>query len=220
MTTAIRNLHIADAAEDFDAQFQAGEWQQAGGSVQSAMFALRALFTLQQEAPHLLAFIGTGKRLVDYGCALGDGTAVLSAVFPTLEITGCDISAEAVATAATRWPSLKFVQDDIRSPTHNAHCIWTSHTVEHLVDPLAALRALQKRCRILAAVFPPIRETPVVGPHVGAPVTTEWLRDMEHPLFQAQFSTHRRDPSQDENGKKCLLLEESLLYMWRGTHQL
>lgn len=213
-------MHIVEAEQEFSERFRSGDWASVGGNIQSAAFATQALFSLQQHAEHLLAYIAYGKRLVDYGCAMGDGTAAIATIFPTMEIIGCDISQDAVRLAAARWPTLRFQCDDIQAPTLDAHCIWTSHTLEHLVNPAATLKRLQKQCRILVAIFPPIEDEQKVGPHMGAPLTKDWLNEMESPLFHTKFETYRRDHSRSHNGKQCLLLETSLLCVWRGTNPL
>lgn len=213
-------MHIVEAEAEFSERFRTGDWGAVGGNLQSAAFAFQALFTLQQRAEHLLTYIAYGKRLVDYGCAMGDGTAAIATIFPTMDITGCDISQDAVRLAAARWPTLHFQRDDIQAPTLDAHCIWTSHTLEHLTDPTTTLKRLQKRCRILVAIFPPIEDEQVEGPHMGAPLTRDWLKELETPLFHTTYDTYRRDLSRSINGKSCILLETSLLCVWRGTHPL
>ena len=200
--------------EDYGWRFTSGDWGRAGGNVQSVLFAGSALHALAARAAWLWEYMLAGQRLVDYGCAMGDGSAALAAALPQLSITGCDWSPAAVALAQQRWPTLTFLVDDIRTPTQDAHVIWTSHTLEHLADPAAAVEALRARCHLLVALFPPITTPQTTGPHVGAPSLASWSREVETPLFVTQFSTLRRDP-------ECagsLLEEPSLLCVWRGTH--
>ncbi len=200
---------------DFDARFSSQRWDHAGGCVQSLMFTIKALEILKQNYRHVVEFIARGSSLLDYGCALGDGTAVLAATFQGLAVTGVDISEVAVQRAAARWPTLTFLQGDIRAPSSDAHCIWTSHTVEHQQDPAAVINRLRERCRVLVAIVPPIEAGDESEAHKGAVPMSEWTAQVEPPLVSEPFSFMRAIP-----GERYLMLkEESALFVWRGLCQ-
>lgn len=201
---------------DYDTRFASAQWDRVGGSIQSLMFAIKALETLKLRYPNVMKFIACSGPLVDYGCALGDGSAVLSATFQGIPVIGVDISRAAVNRARARWPTLSFQEGDIRTPALDAHTIWTSHTLEHQADPLATVEALRKRCRLLVALFPPIPPDDDSAAHKGAVPVNEWLPDAEHPLVYEEFTTRRKDVTQ-ETPKGCYMMEENnVLCVWRG----
>lgn len=210
----MKSIDNIGANAEFDARFTSGDWGRVGGNIQSIIFAQKALHVLITGQRALADYIVHGP-LVDYGCALGDGTAVLAACFQGVPVTGCDISAAAIHEAAQRWPTINFRQDDIRHPTIDAHCIWTSHTLEHLRHPATAVTKLRQRCHILVAMFPVLTDEED-NTHKGAPTTKSWLRTLEAPLFSTQFTTPRFDVLGTDGG---MFLETSLLIVWRGLRR-
>ena len=129
-----------ETASDWDTRFDGG-WQKAGGNFQSLQFALGTLASpdvmdaLAKLTPRCGASLSDllGIKIIDYGCALGDGTALLKVVFPYADVIGVDISAKAVEVAKSRWPIIDFKVGSILEP-EEADLIWTSHTVEHFED--------------------------------------------------------------------------------------
>jgi len=199
---------------DIDERFASGTWTAAGGNLQSLAFAVRGLGIIHGKFPSLMKTITRHNSvLLDYGCAMGDGTAALAALLPIVNIHGCDISPEAIHIAQIRWPTLKFFVDDVRHPQHRADTIWCSHTLEHIADPALAIRELRKKCETLIVLVPPIKESPIVGPHVGAVPTDEWLEKLSEPIFQFEFDNWRREVP--EKNEICLV-ETSRLLVWEG----
>lgn len=201
---------------DYETRFASAQWDRVGGSIQSLMFAIKALELLKTGYPSLAKYVACSGPLVDYGCALGDGTAVLSATFQGVPVIGVDISRAAVNRARARWPTLEFREGDIRYPDIDAHTIWTSHTIEHQADPLATVEALRKRCRLLVAVFPPIPEHDSTDAHKGAVPVAEWLPKAEHPLVYEEFQTRRVDVTSITSKGFSMMEEDSVLCVWRG----
>lgn len=200
--------------EDLDGRFASGHWTKVGGNLQSMTFYQAALHNLEKSS-HATLFDMLRKgvySLHDYGCAEGDGTALLQATFPLAQIVGFDLSHEAVARASARWPTVAFAHGDINNPQHTANVIWTSHTIEHLPDPAATVRGLLQRCRWLVVLVPPIPEDDVSEAHSGAVGVNTWINSLGFfPLYHSYLLTERRDT---EN--KSLLLEESLLLFYQG----
>jgi len=199
--------------EDIDGRFASGSWAAAGGNMQSMLFAATAL---RHIPPRCFALMGdpVDATLIDYGCAEGDGTAMLAANFPVVNVIGCDISEAAVSRAKIRYPLIQFEVDDIRKPHFLANCIWTSHTLEHLDDPASVVQTLRDICNLLVVIVPPI-ESEVQrnnGPHVGAELTSEWLAKLPTPLFRDCFTVYRREIPYDH----VLLKEDSLILIWEG----
>ncbi len=78
------------------------------------------------------------QRIVDYGCGIGDVTAILAEVFPEAQITGLDPSARCVERAAQRYATrrvgfsvLQGFDADAEEPADLIHL----NGVVHHVDP-------------------------------------------------------------------------------------
>lgn len=209
------DMHVGQTEPEFDARFATGDWQAVGGSIQSLGFAHAALTRLTLQPELLNALCQSGTRIHDYGCALGDGTALLASTFPAAEVTGWDISRSAVTQARKRWPTLTFRKGDIEHPTDLTDVLWTSHTLEHLAHPAETVRRLLGKCQLLVAIFPWIRVTQAHGPHVGTPLTDDWMAQLPPPIFLEHYTTNRRDVTSGMPNLICV--EDSTLVVWQGT---
>ena len=182
--------------------YNAKERAEAGGNLQSLMFYYAALNRIAQlpiikelSQWHMVDGMVKYKqaKIHDYGCAEGDGTALLQVMFPLSEVVGIDASPEAIALAKERWPTMKFRLGDTREPDEQVHVIYTSHTIEHFKDPGAIIDRLREMCQVLVIIFPPIIEGKDGG-HTGAAITEEWLPKvlMKHDGYKMSFMTCRR----------------------------
>ena len=198
-----------------DDYFAGGGWNKAGGNLQSLLFYHKALQELRQSTyagVFEFAYKG-GYSIHDYGCAEGDGTALLQANFPMAPVKGFDLQPAAVMNAQRRWPTIQFEVGDIMKPKEVSPIIWTSHTVEHLPDPAAAVRGLLQRCRWLIVLVPPIGDHDESDAHAGAVGVNTWTNQVGvSPLFTRYFITERRDVDKP----RAMLLEETLLFMYQG----
>lgn len=204
-------------AADWDMRFGQQSWAEAGGNMQSLLFYRKALETLRSSPyKHLLDLLDNGAfSLHDYGCAEGDGTAFLKASFPLARIKGFDFSPVGVERACRRWPTVPFALGDIRQPAENASIIWTSHTLEHMTNPVQVVQTLLKRCSWLVVIVPPVPEHDTSESHTGAVPINTWINQLPHPpLLTRYFVTVRVDPSREN----ALMWEESYLFLFHGQH--
>jgi trans-aconitate 2-methyltransferase len=74
------------------------------------------------------------RRIIDLGCGTGDLTAGLAAQWPEAEVSGLDSSADMLATAKSRHPSLDWVLGDIAA--------WSPDAAPDLIFSNAALHWL------------------------------------------------------------------------------
>jgi len=82
------------------------------------------------------------KDVLDAGCGVGYGSAILAAV--ARRVVGVDRSEEAIAYAQRRYsrPNVEFVVDDLlelRQPDNAFDVVCAFESIEHLVDPEAHL---------------------------------------------------------------------------------
>jgi hypothetical protein len=144
-----------------------------GGYIQSILFARAGLRNL--EIMGLKPSCNGQWVIHDYGCADGFGTVVLASEFYGAFVKGIDISTMYINRARELFPTLSWEVGDICDPQEDADIIWSSHTLEHLKDPPAALGKLIERARLLVvSIFPEI--TAFDRTHEGAMPTTEFQR--------------------------------------------
>ena len=185
--------------------------------MQSLGFVFGAVCTLR-DAGFLPNIYDAGRSLHDYGCAEGDGTAALASLLPHLMIKGFDISPIAVARAQQRWPTLPFEVGDIRSPKTAANVIWTSHTLEHLVNPEQVVGVLRQYCKWLIVLVPPTPGNEVTGPHIGAVPFEEWIDKVAvRPNNCYSFATTRQ--RRIHSGLE-MCEESSRLLIWEGNNPM
>ena len=167
------------------------DWRAAGGNIQSVTFYLALCNALLKTEPFLNwstwypqddgSVVVQELGIHDFGCAHGDGTAVLQATFPMAHVTGIDLSEAAVAEALNRWPTLDFRIGDIQAPETTADVIIACHVVEHLTDPVGTILNLRKYCSLLVVVLPTITAEHDGG-HTGAVLTTDIIAGLERQL--------------------------------------
>lgn len=218
--TRTGKLVFEETAADWDAAFTEA-WSENGGNLQSLGFALHALrhlfplpdfqrfWSLARSAPGVITC--GHLDIHDYGCALGDGTALLQAAFPGARVKGFDHSRVAVEIATRRWPNVTFEVGDVMAPCEDASLIWTSHCIEHTADAAACVHALIARCQALVVVVPWISAA-AHGGHEGAEATEVWLARCPKPAYEAYYNTLRQNPKTGD-----WIAEGSWMYVWQGA---
>ena len=96
-----------------------------------------------------------GERVLEAGCGVGAQTTALAANSPGAAITSIDISEESLKTAEHRvraagYDNVAFQHADLfRLPFEDASFdhVFVCYVLEHLVDPVAALKALKRVLR-------------------------------------------------------------------------
>lgn len=134
------------------------DWASKHGPRQSRFFSTIAIDNL----PHwLLAHIRHAQcTFADWGCAVGDGTAVWKEVLGANQITGIDFSASAIRQARQVYPALEFIQADWlhcdARATPRFDVLFSSNTLEHFHQPYEVLKKISlhaKRAIILALPY-------------------------------------------------------------------
>jgi glycosyltransferase involved in cell wall biosynthesis/SAM-dependent methyltransferase len=137
----------------WDARF-GSDWDSAGGPEQSRQFMAMLLAYLPLDLDHEIR--SQALSLLDCGCAQGDGTAVLARAYPGSAVAGFDLSPAAIQEAARRYPGIDFFVQEFGRLDRRADVLVSSNCLEHLREPVPALRRLldhAERCVVLLLPF-------------------------------------------------------------------
>lgn len=137
-------------------------WEGAGGPRQTERHMRESLEFLDDLEIDL-----AGKRVLDIGCAMGEGTAMLAE--RGAEAVGADFSTNAIEVARRRFPEPRFVAWDIRQIPETFDLIISNHTLEHLGADIDTAMAELLRASPLVCVNVPGGNRPVDAKkeHVG-----------------------------------------------------
>lgn len=82
------------------------------------------------------------QTVLDVGCGSGDNLAALAGAFPSMALSGTDVSAEALSLAAKRLPGVALHELDAQHHTLNERfdLVMSIQVIEHLADDVSALR--------------------------------------------------------------------------------
>lgn len=106
--------------------------------------------TAENSAPHLLPHLRPGLDLLDVGCGPGTITADLAARVAPGRVVGLDRSPDVVATAAADHPEVTFAVGDVYAldvEDASFDVVHAHQVLQHLSDPVAALREMRRVCR-------------------------------------------------------------------------
>jgi glycosyltransferase involved in cell wall biosynthesis/predicted transcriptional regulator len=139
-------------------------WETDDGPGQSRYFAELAVNLM----PGWLREAGSSLAWCDFGCAQGDGTAVLAQQLGA-QVSGTDVAAEGIATAVARYPELHFSTEDWleRGASNEAvtDVVFSSNTLEHFTDPGRVLAVMSGRARRAVVALLPFRERDRIEEH-------------------------------------------------------
>ncbi len=150
----------------WDSRFS-DDWENLEGPQQSRFFARLAIQNLPS---WLLDQIKREELIcVDWGCAQGDGTDILSGYIDARQLIGVDFSAIAVDQAAKRYPAIRFrntdwlVGGDEGSDLFDI--VFSSNTLEHFHKPYEVLNVLARRAKKALVLALPYRELERIQEH-------------------------------------------------------
>lgn len=146
------------------------------------------------DAAFFLPYLRPGMRLLDCGCGVGSITVGLAEAVAPGEAVGMDIDERQLTAARTLaqsrgTPNLTFAQGSIYAlpfPEASFDAVFANTVLEHLHDPLAALREMR---RVL-------RPGGVAG--VRDPYYPIWVTEPETPLVSEGFQLFQR--AHEHNG--------------------
>lgn len=140
------------------------DWDERGGPDQSRFFAS---IMLEWLSPGLRREVHEqGWSICDWGCAEGDGTAVLASAFPSSRVSGVDLAPAAIAKASERYPAISFRPNDAENLADASDVVVTSNVLEHLDDPWGTLAKLAPLARHAIVMLVPFLDTSGEPEHV------------------------------------------------------
>ena len=140
-------------------------WEAHGGREQTRTFTTAAMMGLDAEEVHWLNT--PGKSICDWGCAMGDGVALMAARFPQARVCGLDSAFEAIRAARNFYPNLPFGTSWSELLPHETRfdAVLCSNCLEHFDDPEAVVIEHLQHVDSLYVVLVPYQEAPLSPTH-------------------------------------------------------
>jgi spore maturation protein CgeB len=143
------------------------DWESNDGRSYSRAYAKLALELMPDWLSH--AINREGLRVCDWGCAEGDGTAVLANAFPAAQVVGVDFAGPAIEKAQKYYPHVDFRCENWLGDETPAEpvcdLLFSSHTLEHFGRPWDVLQKLSTYFTRIAVVLVPFQEQDLIPEH-------------------------------------------------------
>lgn len=153
------------------------------------------------------------EKILDIGCNRGELVAELRELCPETDITGCDINADAIATASVS--GLAVMQaDNLEYPENTFDKIVSSHTLEHVPDFGGALEEMKR-------VLKPNGIAVLIYPWEifrGSNNLLSAWRAHGNPILARKFHLHRLTPNRIKKSTSMRVIKSGLFYGPYPTH--
>lgn len=144
-------------------RFSSGSWDQWQGEKQTAFFTRVALKYLPN---WLLEDIDINDyRILDAGCAKGEGTNILKQYFTRSDIIGIDFSESAIKEAKNNYPVCNFYCEDINNIKDKYDVVFCSNVLEHFKNPFSVLDNLLEVTDKYLLILLPFQEENLTDEH-------------------------------------------------------
>ena len=140
-----------------------GLWDQNNGRGQTTHFMQCLVQNLPEPEKRYLS--SRDAEVLDWGCAFGDGVAVLAQSFPRCRLTGLDFAETAIQEARRSFPGQEFIHADGGRLNREFDVIMTSNCLEHFENPLEVVESHLRWCRDFYVALVPYREAPLIDCH-------------------------------------------------------
>ena len=151
--------------------------------------------TAENSAAHLLPHLRPGMRVLDVGCGPGTITRDLGTlVGPAGEVLGVDSAPDVVAQAAQAYdlPQVRFAVGDalhLDLPDGAYDVVHAHQVLQHLTDPVAALREMRRVTRPGGLVAVRDADYAAMTWHPAVPALDRWLE-----VYRATARAHDAEP--------------------------
>ena len=143
--------------------YLSGLWDQNNGRAQTTHFMRSLVENLPEPEKRYLA--SREAAVLDWGCAFGDGVAVLAQTFPSCRLAGLDFAEAAIHEARRSFPAQEFIHADGGRLDREFDVIVTSNCLEHFENPLEVVESHLRWCRDFYIAMVPYREAPLIDCH-------------------------------------------------------
>lgn len=209
-----------------------GLWKSAWGDVQALGPVHRHI---REDMLRVITSLDV-RTVLDVGCGSGDNLAALATAH-RFELTGVDISAEALAIAGQRVPSARLARLDVERAALPARfdLVMSIQVVEHMLDDVAALRhmaAMADRYVFISTMQGRMRRSELAIGHVRnysrvelhrkleaaglEPVRTHgWGFPFYSPLYRSLIEWVPGGPPGGPMGRASRVLARALYHLYR-----
>lgn len=184
-------------------KFQAA-WEHNDGKAQTQYFMRQVLALLPPFVHEFLA--RPGARILDWGCALGQGAYELANAFPQAEVSGLDFSDLAVGRARALYPRLAFRSEPLAAGRDCFDAIVTSNCLEHFEYPVNVVREHLACARQLYILLVPYREAEPIHEEHALRLDEQSFPPVLGDFVQAQVSVFDAAPSGFWNGLQMMVV--------------
>ena len=150
--------------EYWNKRFATTDWEKSKGCYQTIE---NVKASLKKIPKNIVDNIKDNKySIVDFGCALGDGSLVLKEKFQNNKICGIDFSESAIEIADSRYKqkyNIDFIACDLLKENYNFDVLYSSNVFEHFPDPFERMNILTKRINKYFIVVVPYNEKLITG---------------------------------------------------------
>jgi len=140
--------------------------------------------TVADSAAYLIPFLRPGARVLDVGCGPGTITMDLAErLGPHGHVTALEVTAEALALARAEadnrgTQNVDFVTGDVEAldlPDGGYDVVHAHQVLQHVADPVQALREMRRVCRAGGLVAARDSDYPAFAWHPAVPELDRWL---------------------------------------------
>lgn len=154
---------------------------------------------LHLERYEFAALHAVGARILDIACGVGYGTYMLASAHPNAEVTGVDLSTEAIKYANRRYrlPNIRFVVADAQqfSSGDRFSSVVSLETIEHLPDPASFIGRVAQTLVAAGGTFigsVPVTPSVDANPHHLTDFTSRSFRKLLRENGFREFAAHEQ----------------------------
>lgn len=154
-----------NSPEYWEKRFSSSDWEDNKGQEQTRYFYSLLMEMLPQWVKTSIRT--NGYRVVDFGCALGQGVPILAEGLGDA-VRGVDFSETAVKQAKAAFPAFYFEQADVRNYRTEMDVAVLSNIIEHFSSPFEIVRNLSSNVKKYIIIMVPLEERNLMAEHVSA----------------------------------------------------
>lgn len=131
---------MINSKDYWEERFGSGSWDEFDGDKQTEFFTHIALEHLPNWVVEDIDI--NNYKILDAGCAKGDGTNILKQRFVRSNVIGVDFSESAINNAKNSYPACDFSCEDINEIKNKYDVVFSSNVLEHFKNPFVEIDKL------------------------------------------------------------------------------